>query len=311
MTGDRSGAFRRIADRVASRNPLQAKHLAGLVPRMAAEELAFAEETASVLSATLLALDADLDRFVESYDRMCRDFLKEQVRFQQTGRYSAASAEASNEAVYQRPEVMQAYMEGLLLSYLFWPNHSAMLAFFRRGLPVEAPARFLEVAPGHGLFSALVLRRFPSAEATLLDISATSLDLARRVLPAFAPGASNVSFVAGDFLAAETEGPFPLVVMGELLEHVDEPRRPLRRAAELVRPGGRLFLTTCANCPAVDHVFHFRSVASIRGLIAHEGSFSIEEDLALPVDPVPPDRWEEERVTVNYAAWLTRDGAVP
>jgi 2-polyprenyl-3-methyl-5-hydroxy-6-metoxy-1,4-benzoquinol methylase len=59
--------------------------------------------------------------------------------------------------------------------------------------------------------------------------------------------------------------------MGEVLEHVEDPRQLLRRAASFVRSGGRLFVTTCANCPAIDHVYLFKSVQEIRDLIASAG----------------------------------------
>jgi hypothetical protein len=46
-------------------------------------------------------------------------------------------------------------------------------------------------------------------------------------------------------------------------------------------------------------------VKEIRALIASAG-LKIDAEMALPTDPFPEDKWEEELVTVNYCCILTR-----
>ena len=57
------------------------------------------------------------------------DFLKEQIRFKKTGVYCIDDASIANEEVYSDPKVMRYYMVGLLISYMFWPNHYALYQF--------------------------------------------------------------------------------------------------------------------------------------------------------------------------------------
>ena len=72
---------------------------------------------------------ASAEEAARSYNRMCMDFLKEQIRFKKTGTYLINDAAIANEEVYSKPDVMRYYMIGLLLSYMFWPNHYTMLRF--------------------------------------------------------------------------------------------------------------------------------------------------------------------------------------
>jgi hypothetical protein len=57
------------------------------------------------------------------------------------------------------------------------------------------------------------------------------------------------------------------------------------------------------NCPAIDHVYHFHTVDEIRQLIAAVG-LSIRREFAQAAEPIPPERWEEALVPVNYCAIL-------
>ena len=63
--------------------------------------------------------------------------------------------------------------------------------------------------------------------------------------------------------------------------------------------------TTCANCPAIDHVYLYRSVEEIQAHV-REAGLKIVAELALPVGSIPRERWSAERVEVNYAAVLEK-----
>jgi 2-polyprenyl-3-methyl-5-hydroxy-6-metoxy-1,4-benzoquinol methylase len=233
------------------------------------------------------------------------DILREQIRFRKTGAYLLDDAHVAHETVYSQKSVMRYYIVGLLLSYLFWPNHFQMLCFFKDHLSNIRVERCLEVGVGHGLFTVEMMRRFPNSEVTLVDISQTSIELAEEMLTTFDLDSSRVKFIFGDFLTVPlgTVG-FDLIIMGEVLEHVNDARGFLTRARELLRPGGTIFLSTCANCPAVDHIYHFHNVDEIRTLIRSVG-LSIVQDNALPAEDVPEARWQQELVTINYSSVLT------
>ncbi len=294
-----------IIELIGKQSPLQRKRIAAFVEKQPARYWEYAESILAELDGTFLRTPADKLEAAKSYDRMCMDFLREQIRFKKTRVYSVAAAAHAQRDVYDNPEVMRYYMVGLLLSYFFWPNHYAMLDFLRAGLPERQAQRYLEIAPGHGLFTSEALKRWPGLEADLVDISATSLAVTRDLLEAFGAG-GRARLVQGDFLATDLpHASYDFIMMGEVLEHVDRAPEMMERARALLVPCGQIFMTTCANCPAIDHVYHFRNVAQIRGLLAAAG-LRVVKDIALPADPVPEEDWEDELTTINYAAFLER-----
>ena len=289
---------------ISAENPLQRKRINAFISRQDVSYWTFAEELSRTLNSSFLRDDQVRLEAARSYNRMCMDILREQIRFRKTGVYLLDDAHVADETVYSQKSVMRYYIVGLLLSYLFWPNHFQMLSFFRDHLNNIRVERCLEVGVGHGLFTVEMMRRFPDSEVTLVDISQTSVELAQEMLTTFDLDSSRVKFILGDFLTVPlgTVG-FDLIIMGEVLEHVNDASRFLTRARELLRPGGSIFLSTCANCPAVDHIYHFHNVDEIRALIRSAG-LSIVRDAALPAEDVPEARWQQELVTINYSSIL-------
>ena len=289
---------------ISAENPLQRKRINAFISRQDVGYWTFAEELSRTLNSSFLRDDQVRVEAARSYNRMCMDILREQIRFRKTGAYLLDDAHVAHETVYSQKSVMRYYIVGLLLSYLFWPNHFQMLSFFKDHLSDIRVERCLEVGVGHGLFTVEMMRRFPNSEVTLVDISETSVELAQEMLTTFDLDSSRVKFVLGDFLTVPlgTVG-FDLIIMGEVLEHVNDAPGFLTRARESLRPGGSIFLSTCANCPAVDHIYHFHNVDEIRALIRSVG-LSIVRDTALPAEDVPEARWQQELVTINYSSIL-------
>jgi 2-polyprenyl-3-methyl-5-hydroxy-6-metoxy-1,4-benzoquinol methylase len=295
----------RIVELVSSENPLQRKRINAFLARQESDYFAFAEELSRTLNSSLLRNDQDRLAAARAYNRTCMDIVREQIRFRKTGKYLLDSAEAAERAVYSQKETMRYYIVGLLLSYLFWPNHYEMFRFFREHLDSIQVERCLEVGAGHGLFTAEILRRFPKAVLNLVDISETSIEVAREILPTFGIDLTRVEFVHADYNTAPLHpGTFDFVIMGEVLEHVNAPVEFLTKALHFLRPGGSFFVSTCANCPALDHVYHFHTVPEIRDLI-HASGLRIVREQALPAEAVPEESWQKELVTINYASILT------
>jgi SAM-dependent methyltransferase len=150
------------------------------------------------------------------------------------------------------------------------------------------------------------MRQHPGLELTVLDISESSLEVTRAFLAAFDVASRTIRFQLADFTRPDLDLPlFDLIVMGEVVEHDNDAEGLLSRARALLAPGGTLYLTTCANCPAADHIYYFGSPADIRFLLERAG-FDVVEELVLPAEAVPVERWEAERITVNYGAFLRK-----
>lgn len=295
------GPFARLRRLVAERSPLQRKALAGLPlddPDYARRAESFAQGLGRLLEDCGLGLEDATDAYLE----LCAELFRHMAAFRRNGAYDCPDAAEAARRVYHRPERMRRYLLGLAVSQFLWPNHYSLLDFFLRCLQsLQPPRSVLEIGPGHGLYLAETLRAFPAAQAEAVDLSPAALDLARRALEAWTPGA-RCDFRLADAAGSTTAG-FDLAVMGEVLEHVDDPRALLAAAGRSLAPGGRLFVTTCANCPAPDHVYLFHDPGDIRRTLTGAG-FAILEEIVLPVGDAG-----DGRIQVNYGALLAREEA--
>ena len=104
--------------------------------------------------------------------------------------------------------------------------------------------RVLDVGCSEGILGVLLARR--GINVTGVDIDADALDFARELL-AKEPDhvRERVDFVGGDFIGTRpVTGLFDTVVMGQLLDHLDDPGAMVDRGLEHLRPGGRFIITT-------------------------------------------------------------------
>jgi SAM-dependent methyltransferase len=244
---------------------------------------------------------ASLDELAADYNLVVSDTLREQLHFQRHGRYRFSRYDEVASSVYLEPRYMTSYMRGLALTAFFWPNHAALRRFFDRTLETHGGGRYLEVGPGHGVYFLAALRsgRFVACEG--VDISPSSVALTERLLRA--RGFADFRLQVGDFLAFEPEQPADLLVMGEVLEHVERPDRFLAAAARATAAGGTVYLTTCANSPAFDHIYLFRSVSEIEELCAAVG-LRVEDRLVLPYEGTTLEESARRQLAVNVALVL-------
>ena len=299
--------FMQMVDLVSNQNPLQRKRINNFISRQDQKFWEYAEYLCHTLGRSFLKTEEGRIAVASAFNRMTMDFLKEQIRFKKTGVYLLNDATVARENVYDRPEVMRYYMVGLFLSYLLWPNHFKMLHFFKTYIQ-EVPhiGRYLDVAPGHGLFAVETMQRFPLLKTKLLDISKTSIEVTTEILEAFQIDPSRFEFINGDFLTVPIDGgDFDFISMGEVLEHVNDALGFMKRAHDLINNDGRIFMTTCTNAPAIDHIYHFHNTQEIRDLI-HEAGLRILREESLPAEAVPEERCEKELITINYCCILAK-----
>lgn len=299
-------AFYSLIQPIFSKSPMQKKRILSHFRErdfrfwQQAEE--FAQEYLAFLDKTGMAVEEAAD----AYLHMCKDMLAEQIKFARTGVYSCASAAEAERIVYANPEIMTYHMHGMVLSQFLWKNHYLMLRFFKDEIKkVDNITNYLEIGAGHGLFLAEVLNVFQKALFLVVDISQTSIMMTKKLIKHFSPRAEIVHFKHSDIMTFDTKVRFDFVVMGEVLEHVDEPLTLLQKVHNLLRPYGLAYITTCCNCPAIDHVFLFHEVQEIHELL-NESGLCINRELILPVEDVKEEEFQHQRIGINYAAIVQR-----
>lgn len=245
-----------------------------------------------------------MDYVVDAYLKMCRDMLSEQIYFKKTGEYTSKTAAEANARIYSSNVEMTSYMYGLAISQFLWPNHYGQFAFFaEQSAKLTHVSSYLEVGPGHGLFLLESLKRFSKADFLAVDISPISIGISKSLVKFFEPS-SRCEFVLQDVNDLKG-GRFDYIVMCELLEHLDCPSDILHKVYSLLKPGGHCFITTCANAPAIDHVYLYHNVAHMQKELT-DARFKITAEIALPVGNFPRERWDAEKVEINYAAMLQK-----
>ncbi|GGK02554.1 bifunctional 2-polyprenyl-6-hydroxyphenol methylase/3-demethylubiquinol 3-O-methyltransferase UbiG [Luteimonas terricola] len=110
-----------------------------------------------------------------------------------------------------------------------------------------AGARVLDVGCGGGLLSEAMARA--GADVTAIDLAGDLVKVAR--LHALESGVKvDYRLQPVEALADEAPGSFDAVTCMEMLEHVPDPGAIIAACARLLKPGGRLFVSTLNRTPA-------------------------------------------------------------
>jgi 2-polyprenyl-3-methyl-5-hydroxy-6-metoxy-1,4-benzoquinol methylase len=249
----------------------------------------------------------------KAYLKLNDDMQNQRIRFLTKGEYCRGDFDDIYQNVYSDNKAMMSYMLGLLLSQFLWPHHYKLNLFYKKILAKHAQwfpqgLAVLEIGPGHGFhFLELLNTSKENLSGVLVDLSPVSLALTKKIIeghPRYAD--TNISFYESkieDFEAEDRR--FDLIVAGEVLEHLSEPGELLKNMKALLNDGGYIYLTTCANCPAVDHLTHFPCVCEVKKLCQQHGLEVVEECIA-PSIIASEEKIKTLKADVSYAALLKK-----
>ncbi len=99
--------FMRLVDLVPAQNAFQRKRIMGYIGQQDTNYWQFAETLSRDLRHSFWDTEADCVEAARSYNQMCMEILREEIRFRKTGVYLLNSAITANEMVYSQQEVMK------------------------------------------------------------------------------------------------------------------------------------------------------------------------------------------------------------
>lgn len=122
----------------------------------------------------------------------------------------------------------------------------ARLDYIRERIALRG-ARVLDVGCGAGLLSEALARE--GGNVTAIDLAPDLIKIAK--LHGLESGVEvDYRLVAVEALAEEAPGSYDAIACMEMLEHVPDPGAIIDACATLLKPGGRLFLSTLNRTPA-------------------------------------------------------------
>ena len=182
-------------------------------------------------------------------------------------------------------------------------------------------ARVLDVGCGGGLLSEALARE--GAVVTALDLSPDLVEIAK--LHLLESGLKvDYRLQSVESLAAEMPAAFDAITCMEMLEHVPDPGAILAACATLLKPGGRLVLSTLNRTPAAfavaivgaeyvagllprgTHDYGSFIKPSELGAWLREAGLELEDVSGLAYDPIRRKAWIGRRTDINYVAAAVR-----
>ncbi len=237
------------------------------------------------------------------YQRIVSDTIEEQKFFRKNKKYRFSSFEEVKKNVYFNSEYMTSYMYGLILTQFLWKNHLEIQRFFSYHFPKDNGLSYVEIGPGHGLFSLLAISTGNLDKAHLIDLSPASLEQTKQLVNHLVSTVIPINFELADFLALHLDTQYDVFVMGEVLEHVEKPQLFLQKIKSLTHLESFIFITTCINAPAIDHIYLFKNFQEIEAMLAQTG-FSILNKLLLPHEGRTLDNAIKDNLPINVALIL-------
>lgn len=181
--------------------------------------------------------------------------------------------------------------------------------------------RALDVGCGGGLLSEALAGA--GANVTAIDLASGVLDVARLHLHESGL-AVDYREIAVEALAEEMPGAFDVVTCMEMLEHVPDPASVVRACATLLKPGGKLFLSTLNRTPlafgaaivgaehvmrllprGTHHYAQFLRPSEVASALRAAG-LVLDDVSGLAYNPLTRRAWLTGSVAVNYLACATK-----
>ena len=186
----------------------------------------------------------------------------------------------------------------------FWfRSRNRCIAAALRSLPdFSAIGDVLEVGCGTGVVLAELQRLFPAGRVTGMDLFEEGLKFARRRF--------NGALIQGDVFTHSFTESFDLVGAFDVIEHLDDDQKILRRFWQQLKPGGHLIVTAPAHMSLwsyFDEVAHHRrryAPAELEQKLVAAG-FVVEYATHFMAALVPP-MWIKRRLLGERAGKLSR-----
>lgn len=290
-----------LVSKILQANPYHSRNLNKALTYVEAEEFNHLED----YLVFYLKEGVSLDYLARCYNTIMDNVVSEFIYFQQHKKYRHSTfAEVAN-SVYYNKDYMSLYMHGVFITLFFWPNHLKLYRFFRDTIPNNKTGSYLEIGPGHGYFFMTAMGQTHYDNFTGIDISETSIGQTQKLVES-KQYKKDIQLYCADFLnIALAPASFDAIIMGEMLEHVENPAEYLKKVVSIAKDDAYIFISTCINAPLIDHIYLFNNERELHDLFAQCG-LGIKEQCVLPYLDKTLDECVKEFLAINIGYVLEK-----
>lgn len=242
----------------AERNPMGITS----VERNRAENRALFDDLGAKMSGWAAAMLGEnwAPALVDGYKFFTTNVNRHQLLYEGAGRYRHSSYQEVYEATYSQPDFMNSYHWGVYLTTFFWGHHLKLYQFFREQFLARLDAEtrhILELGSGSGIWGFLAIDGAPNVSVSGIDISETSVALARGMAATIGLS-GRATYQAADALTVALPQPADACISCFLAEHLENPQELFDSIARNTKAGGMVFVTLALTAAEVDHIYEYR-----------------------------------------------------
>ena len=276
-------------------SPAYSKFLDRRLSNADLNELAFLDEIAALI---FTLFPKGIEVLAKDYAWLCEQQVEEELYFRRNKSYRLTTFQEALKQVYSDQNYMTRYMNGLLMTQLWWSNHTAVMQYYANSFlkSLKPGSSVLEIGPGHGLLSYMAGESTNCARIECWDISSTSIEQTRHALKKLSIS-SIIDLRLVDLFDAP-EGNFDAVIFCEILEHMEHPKQALEKLRKQLAPMGKVFINMPINSPAPDHLFNQSTPEDLAAFVEMSGLKIIDYQY-FPATNYSLQRARDKKLTIN------------
>jgi len=294
-------ALRELTARLVALWPEHADYVEKSFDGRAPEVMESSERIADCALRLARTLPEGLGGLCADYRFLCEQIiLPEELYFRRHNRYRLSRFADAYEECYANAPFMARYMNGVLLSHVFWRNHAhAISSYMREFLPSLKPGSdLLEIGPGHGILLYFATQSPNIRSVSGWDVSPTSIAHTSRALETLGVGRPVVLQLQNLFDAGNAEPKYDAIVMSEVLEHLEDPIDALHRAKAWLKPGGAIWVNVPANSPCPDHIYLIDSPEHAGEMVRSAG-LEVESNQGFPMTGATLEKARKRKLSIS------------